>query len=96
MPQFSKPMVAARSARTRILGSIGRRGYAETASDREDGGLLSAEGQLAKSGWGWVIVALIPYCLLWVMITIKREISRKSPCAAALVRSNLRIIHRLL
>jgi Acyltransferase family len=37
-------------------------------------GLLSATGQLAKSGWGWIIATLIPYCLLWVLITIKREI----------------------
>jgi peptidoglycan/LPS O-acetylase OafA/YrhL len=42
-------------------------------------GLLSPEGQLAKSGWGWVIVTLIPYCLLWVMITIKREILGNPP-----------------
>jgi surface polysaccharide O-acyltransferase-like enzyme len=37
-------------------------------------GLLGADGQLAKSGWGWVIATLVPYCLLWVLITIKREI----------------------
>jgi hypothetical protein len=37
-------------------------------------GLLSASGQLAKSGWGWVVATLIPYCLLWVLIIIKREI----------------------
>jgi hypothetical protein len=37
-------------------------------------GLLAANGQLAKSGSGWVIATLIPYCLLWVLITIKREI----------------------
>jgi len=39
-----------------------------------DRGLLSAEGQLAKSGWGWVIATLVPYCLLWGLIAIKREI----------------------
>jgi hypothetical protein len=44
-----------------------------------DRGLLSPEGRLAKSGWGWVIVTLIPYCLLWVMITIKREILGNPP-----------------
>ncbi len=37
-------------------------------------GLLSADGQLANSGWNWVIATLVPYCLLWVLITIKREI----------------------
>jgi surface polysaccharide O-acyltransferase-like enzyme len=37
-------------------------------------GLLSASGQLAKSGWGWIVATLIPYCLLWVLIYIKREI----------------------
>jgi hypothetical protein len=39
-----------------------------------DRGLLAADGQLAKSGWGWIVATLIPYCLLWVLITIKREI----------------------
>ena len=38
------------------------------------GGLLSAEGRLAKSSWGWVAAALVPYCLMWVLIYIKREI----------------------
>jgi hypothetical protein len=37
-------------------------------------GLLGASGQLAKSGWGWIVATLIPYCLLWVLIYIKREI----------------------
>jgi hypothetical protein len=37
-------------------------------------GLLSANGQLAKSGWGWIAATLVPYCLLWGLITIKREI----------------------
>ncbi|RXT50744.1 acyltransferase family protein [Bradyrhizobium betae] len=39
-----------------------------------DRGILSAEGQLPKSRWTWVIVTLIPYCLMWVMIYIKREV----------------------
>jgi Acyltransferase family len=37
-------------------------------------GVLSANGRLAKSSWGWIAATLIPYCLLWVMIYIKREI----------------------
>ncbi len=37
-------------------------------------GVLSADGRLAKSSWGWIAATLIPYCLLWVMIYIKREI----------------------
>lgn len=37
-------------------------------------GVLSANGRLAKSSWGWIATTLIPYCLLWVMIYIKREI----------------------
>src|SRR6516164_5904474 len=39
-----------------------------------DRGLLSADGRLAKSGWGWLITALVPYCLMWVLIYVKREI----------------------
>jgi peptidoglycan/LPS O-acetylase OafA/YrhL len=37
-------------------------------------GLLSTDGRLAKSGWGWIIVTLIPYSLLWVLIYVKRAI----------------------
>ena len=37
-------------------------------------GLLGAGGRLAKSSWGWIAATLVPYCLLWVMIYIKREI----------------------
>jgi len=39
-----------------------------------DRGLLSADGRLAKSNWGWAAVTLVPYCLLWGLIAIKREI----------------------
>ena len=39
-----------------------------------DRGILSADGQLPKSRWLWVIATLIPYCLMWGMIYIKREI----------------------
>jgi hypothetical protein len=39
-----------------------------------DRGILSADGQLPKSRWTWVIVTLIPYCLMWGMIYVKREI----------------------
>lgn len=39
-----------------------------------DRGILSADGQLPKNRWLWVIATLIPYCLMWVMIYIKREI----------------------
>jgi surface polysaccharide O-acyltransferase-like enzyme len=37
-------------------------------------GLLAADGRLATSTWLWIILALVPYCLLWVLIYIKREI----------------------
>jgi surface polysaccharide O-acyltransferase-like enzyme len=37
-------------------------------------GLLSPEGRLANGEWGWIVAAFIPYCLLWVLIYIKREI----------------------
>ena len=39
-----------------------------------DRGLLAADGRLAKSSWGWMILTLVPYCLMWVLIYIKREI----------------------
>jgi len=37
-------------------------------------GVLSADGRLAKSSWGWVVATLIPYALMWVMIYIKHQI----------------------
>jgi hypothetical protein len=42
-------------------------------------GLLSADGRLAKSSWGWIAVTLVPYCLLWGLIYIKREILGNPP-----------------
>jgi hypothetical protein len=39
-----------------------------------DRGILGADGQLPKSRWLWVIATLVPYCLMWVMIYVKREI----------------------
>jgi hypothetical protein len=44
-----------------------------------DRGLLSPTGGLPKTRWTWVIVALIPYCLLWGLIYIKREILGNPP-----------------
>src|SRR3981081_1877999 len=37
-------------------------------------GLLAADGKLTKRTWNWVFLALVPYCLMWVLIYIKREI----------------------
>ncbi|KRQ13507.1 acyltransferase family protein [Bradyrhizobium manausense] len=39
-----------------------------------DRGLLSAEGRMAKVSWEWLVLAIVPYCLLWTLIFIKREI----------------------
>jgi Acyltransferase family len=39
-----------------------------------DRGVLSASGRLPETRWFWLIVTLIPYCLMWGMIYIKREI----------------------
>ncbi|MET4274944.1 hypothetical protein ABIB68_003897 [Bradyrhizobium sp. F1.2.2] len=39
-----------------------------------DRGILSAGGQLPKQRWLWVLATLIPYCLMWGMIYIKREV----------------------
>lgn len=37
-------------------------------------GVLSADGRLARSSWGWWIATIIPYSLMWVLIYIKHEI----------------------
>ena len=37
-------------------------------------GVLGAGGRLAQSSWGWMLATLVPYCLLWTLIFIKREI----------------------
>jgi peptidoglycan/LPS O-acetylase OafA/YrhL len=39
-----------------------------------DHGVISPDGRLAKSNFGWPIATLVPYCLMWVLIYIKREI----------------------
>jgi surface polysaccharide O-acyltransferase-like enzyme len=44
-----------------------------------DRGLLGADGRLAKSSWGWAVATLVPYCLLWGLIAIKREILGNPP-----------------
>jgi surface polysaccharide O-acyltransferase-like enzyme len=44
-----------------------------------DRGVLSPNGRLAKSSWGWLVATLVPYCLLWVLIIIKREILDNPP-----------------
>ena len=42
-------------------------------------GVLSADGRLAQSSWGWVAVTLVPYSLLWGLIAIKRQILDNPP-----------------
>ena len=39
-----------------------------------DRGLLSPDGRMAKVSWDWMVLAIVPYCLLWTLIFIKREI----------------------
>jgi hypothetical protein len=39
-----------------------------------DRGLLAADGRMAKVSWDWMVLAIVPYCLLWGLIFIKREI----------------------
>ncbi len=39
-----------------------------------DRGLLSADGRMAKVSWDWLVLAMVPYYLMWVLITIKRDI----------------------
>ncbi len=38
-----------------------------------DRGLLAADGRMAKVSWDWMLLAVIPYYLMWVLISIKRE-----------------------
>jgi len=38
-----------------------------------DRGLLSADGRMAKVSWDWMVLAIVPYYLMWVLIGIKRE-----------------------
>jgi uncharacterized membrane protein YhdT len=39
-----------------------------------DRGLLAADSKLAQRTLNWALLALVPYCLMWVLIYIKREI----------------------
>jgi hypothetical protein len=39
-----------------------------------DRGLLAEDGRMAKVTWDWMVLALVPYCAMWGMIYIKREI----------------------
>lgn len=39
-----------------------------------DRGLLASDGQLGKRSLAWTVPALVPYCLMWILIYIKREI----------------------
>ena len=34
---------------------------------------------MAKVSWEWLILAIVPYCMLWVLIYIKREILGNPP-----------------
>ena len=44
-----------------------------------DRGVISANGTLPTMRWHWLIVTVIPYCLMWCMIYIKREILGNPP-----------------
>jgi hypothetical protein len=39
-----------------------------------DRGLLAADGRMAKVTWEWMLLTLVPYCALWGLIYVKREI----------------------
>jgi len=39
-----------------------------------DRGLLAPDGRMARVTWDWMLLALVPYCLMWGLIYIKREI----------------------
>jgi surface polysaccharide O-acyltransferase-like enzyme len=43
-------------------------------------GVLGSEGQLSQKGLGaWIVTMLVPYALLWILITIKREVLGNPP-----------------
>jgi len=45
-----------------------------------ESGVLGSEGQLSKKGMGaWIVAMIVPYVLLWVLITIKREVLGNPP-----------------
>jgi surface polysaccharide O-acyltransferase-like enzyme len=44
-----------------------------------DRGLLAADGRMARVTWDWMVLALVPYCLMWGLIYIKREILGNPP-----------------
>jgi surface polysaccharide O-acyltransferase-like enzyme len=38
-----------------------------------DRGVLAPDGRMARVSWDWMILAIVPYYLMWVLISIKRE-----------------------
>jgi len=44
-----------------------------------DRGLLAADGRMARVTWDWMVLALVPYCLMWVLVYVKREILGNPP-----------------
>jgi len=38
-----------------------------------DRGLLAPDGRMARVSWDWMMLAIVPYYLMWVLISIKRE-----------------------
>ena len=50
-----------------------------------DRGLLAADGRMAKVSWDWMMLAIVPYYLMWVLISIKRDNPGKSGGSAGLV-----------
>jgi hypothetical protein len=39
-----------------------------------DRGLQAMDGRMSKVSWDWMILAFVPYYLMWVLISIKRDI----------------------
>ena len=39
-----------------------------------DRGVLAADGRMAKVTWDWTLLALVPYCAMWGLIYVKRQI----------------------
>src|SRR5258705_7502 len=63
---------SATSGRLRLFFLGGNLPAASIRVQYLDRGLLAADGRMAKVSWDWMILTIVPYYLMWVLISIKR------------------------